>query len=219
VVRLERERHVIVVAQHGFERRERAVVHVRGRELDVAQRRHAERELIEVLSREVAAAAVERRRLGGPGPELRHAGVREARPAESLSAIAASSFGAPNTSWSPGSPRISRRSSTGSMACALSTSGWPPGSPWGGPPLKLFPKRVIRPSQNRYDNPSPSLSSDGALRRTNWRPGPRVREGPRPVPPVPIDSDRPSPSWVDGWWQVAHATSRLPLRILSNMSA
>src|ERR1051326_5620722 len=39
---------------------------------------------------------------------------------ESLSANCASSFGAPKTSWSPGSPRISRRFTTGSMACAAS---------------------------------------------------------------------------------------------------
>src|SRR5438128_6548909 len=53
----------------------------------------------------------------------------------------------------------------------------------------------------------------------NWRPGPSVRDGPSPLPPVPIDSARPSAAWDTGSWQVAQAMSRLPLKTLSNMRA
>src|SRR2546430_227478 len=53
----------------------------------------------------------------------------------------------------------------------------------------------------------------------NWRPGPSVRDGPSPLPPVPIDSARPSVAWDTGSWQVAQAMSRFPLKTLSNMSA
>src|SRR5689334_24587896 len=77
------------MAYDGCERRERPVVHVGRGELDVAQRRDAERELIEILGRQIAAAAVERRRFGRPGSELRNAGVREAAPAQQWPAMAA----------------------------------------------------------------------------------------------------------------------------------
>src|SRR5712691_1687278 len=53
----------------------------------------------------------------------------------------------------------------------------------------------------------------------NCRPGPSVRDGPSPLPPVPIASARPSPALVTGLWQVAQAMSRFPLSTLSNMSA
>src|SRR5207247_8198846 len=53
----------------------------------------------------------------------------------------------------------------------------------------------------------------------NCRPGPSVRDDPSPLPPVPIDSARPSAAWDTGLWQVAQAMSRFPLRILSNRSA
>src|SRR5713101_2463591 len=52
----------------------------------------------------------------------------------------------------------------------------------------------------------------------NCRPGPSVRDGPSPLPPVPIASARPSPALVTGLWQVAQAMSRFPLSTLSNMS-
>src|SRR5207237_7387748 len=88
VVRLEREGHVVVVPHHRFEGREGAVVHVRRRELDVAQRCHAEGELVEGLVREIGASAVERRGGRTPRAELRHARVREAPPAEQRPVVA-----------------------------------------------------------------------------------------------------------------------------------
>src|SRR5512142_1145728 len=57
--------------------------------------------------------------------------------------------------------------------------------------------------------------SEGALRGTKTRPGPSVRDGPSPTPPVPTASGCASPIDVRGSWQVAHAMSRLPLSSLS----
>src|SRR5712692_1953058 len=53
----------------------------------------------------------------------------------------------------------------------------------------------------------------------NCRPGPSVRDGPSPLPPVPIASARPSPALLPALSQVAQAMSRFPLSTLSNMSA
>src|SRR5919109_5145539 len=39
------------------------------------------------------------------------------------------------------------------------------------------------------------------------------------TPPVPTESERPSPKLDRALWQVAHDTSRFPLRILSKKSA
>src|SRR5260370_1388046 len=50
----------------------------------------------------------------------------------------------------------------------------------------------------------------------NCRPEPNVRDGPSPLPPVPIASDRPSPALVTGLWQGPPAMSRFPPTPLSN---
>ena len=64
-------------------------MHVRRRQLDVAQRCHPERELVERLVLEAAAPQVERGRVTRPRPELRHAGVREARAPEERPVVTA----------------------------------------------------------------------------------------------------------------------------------
>jgi len=63
-----------------------------------------------------------------------------------------------------------------------------------------------------------TLNSAGALRGVTERPAPSVRDVPAPIAPVPIDSERPSSVPLRGSWQLAHATSRFPLRILSKKS-
>src|SRR5439155_1321164 len=60
----------------------RSVVHIRRRQLHVAERRDAEGETIEFLVEELAATEVERRAAPRPGAELRHAGIGEPVPAE-----------------------------------------------------------------------------------------------------------------------------------------
>ncbi len=135
-------------------------------------------------------------------------------PSPCVSSNWASSFGLPNTSRSPFSPRISTRFKTGSMACACSKSLVGKTTSGSG-----GPKRVSRPSQKMYGRPIALFNSVGALRGTNTRPTPSVRAGPEPLPPVPTASASPSVRCCVGSWQVAQETSRFPLRILSNISA
>src|SRR5258705_3596213 len=61
IERLRRRRHVVVVLDDGLQRGERAIVEIRRRELDVAQRWHPERELVELVVEELTAPFVERR--------------------------------------------------------------------------------------------------------------------------------------------------------------
>ena len=62
---------------------------------------------------------------------------------------------------------------------------------------------------------APRLNSSVALRGTIMRMAPRMRSGAMPLPPVPTASGSSSPVPNDGWWQVAHEVSRLPLSSLS----
>src|SRR5258707_34488 len=74
---LQRRRHVVVVLHDGLQRGERAIVEIRRRELDVAQRRNPERELVELVVEELTAPFVERRALTHAGSELGDARIRE----------------------------------------------------------------------------------------------------------------------------------------------
>jgi hypothetical protein len=128
-------------------------------------------------------------------------------PVKSLSPSAAISL-----SGSPSMPRISSRPVTGNIAWAARTLSSPCGNwPLAGVANVPAPAET-RISQNIVVHPeAPRLNTSVALRGTNGRVAPLMRDGPRPVPPVPIDSDRASSVKNDGWWQVAQAMSRLPL--------
>ena len=62
---------------------------VRRRQLDIPQRRHAERELVELIVLELTAAEVERRTPPHAGAELRSSTVGEGLPAKERSVVAA----------------------------------------------------------------------------------------------------------------------------------
>src|SRR6266566_3728686 len=79
--------------QHCFERGERPVVHVGRRQLDVAERRRAEGELVELLVEERAPSQVQGRTAPHPGPELRLACFGEVLTTEQRSAVAARAAG------------------------------------------------------------------------------------------------------------------------------
>src|SRR3989442_14559045 len=72
-----------------LERRQRAVVKVGRSQLDVAQRRRAEREPMDLIVGKLAAAKVERCALPHAGAELRDPAVGEGLPAEEGAAVAA----------------------------------------------------------------------------------------------------------------------------------
>src|SRR6185437_12240805 len=79
--------------QHRFEVGKRPVVHVRRRQLDVAQRRRTEREPVKLLIEELAAAEVERRAAAHSGAELGYAGVGEGLAAQERAAVTAGALG------------------------------------------------------------------------------------------------------------------------------
>src|SRR4051812_10142127 len=77
---LERRVGVVVVANHGLERRVYAVVHVRRRYLHVAKRRHAKEELQRrrlYTAERIIATRIQRRSASCTRSELRNAGVGE----------------------------------------------------------------------------------------------------------------------------------------------
>src|SRR5438046_5098138 len=79
--------------QHGFQRRERPVVHVGRRQLDVAKRRRAEGKLVELLVEERAPSQVQGRTAPHSGPELRNPGVGEVLATEQRAAVTARTAG------------------------------------------------------------------------------------------------------------------------------
>src|SRR6185312_1152036 len=72
---------------------ERPVVHIGRRQLDVAQRRRAEREPVKLLIEELAAAEVERRPGPHSGAKLGYAGVGEGLAAQERAAVTAGALG------------------------------------------------------------------------------------------------------------------------------
>ena len=112
----------------------------------------------------------------------------------------ATAFGWPKTSVSPALPRISSREVTGNIACAARMLSSPGGSASCAGVLK--PVAVVpltRMSQNMVvHSETPRLNTSVALRGISARPAPSVRVGPRPLPPVPIDTDSPSAVCMSG---------------------
>ena len=132
------------------------------------------------------------------------------------------------TGFSPRRPAISRLEVTGNIAWAASTDSRPRGSccsagvtkPLGQRPL---PSTSTRPSRNCAENSrAPRKKSAWLLRGSRPSTGAASvvwRSGPMPTAPSPSGNATPSAVAWRGWWQVAQAMLRLPLRILSKNSS